>query len=80
MGTKVNRLVIKPYSNKELAPIFNRSERAFRREIARLRPKLGERIGHRWSILQVEIIFFELGRPYEIMEDSYAVETSARDR
>ena len=67
MGTVI-RLVIKPYTNKELSVFFNASDRTFRRDMAKIRHHLGERNGHRWSVNQVEKIMELLGRPYEIVE------------
>jgi hypothetical protein len=64
----VIRLVIKPYTNKELSVFFNASDRTFRRDMAKIRHHLGERNGHRWSVNQVEKIMELLGRPYEIVE------------
>ena len=68
MSTMIIRIVIKPYTNKELAPIFNTSTRNFRRDIAKIRHHLGIRNGHRWNVHQVERIMELLGRPYEIIE------------
>ncbi len=64
----VIRLVIKPYTNKELSVFFNASDRTFRRDMAKIRHHLGERNGHRWNVYQVEKIMELLGRPYEIIE------------
>lgn len=64
----VIKLVIKPYTNKELSVFFNASDRTFRRDMAKIRHHLGERNGHRWSVNQVEKIMELLGRPYEIIE------------
>lgn len=64
----VIRLVIKPYTNKELSVFFNASDRTFRRDMAKIRHHLGERNGHRWNVNQVEKIMELLGRPYEIIE------------
>ncbi len=64
----VIRLLIKPYTNKELSVFFNASDRTFRRDMAKIRHHLGERNGHRWSVNQVEKIMELLGRPYEIIE------------
>jgi len=65
----VLRLVIKPYTTKELAPIFNMSSRTFRRNIAAIKERLGARKGHFYSIKQVEMIIEHMGRPYEIIEE-----------
>lgn len=66
--TTIIRIVIKPYTNKELAKIFNASERTFRRDMAKIRHHLGERNGHRWNVKQIEKIMELLGRPYEVLE------------
>lgn len=66
--TTIIRIVIKPYTNKELANIFNASDRTFRRDIAKIRHHLGERNGHRWNVRQIETIMELLGRPYEVIE------------
>jgi hypothetical protein len=68
MSTVTIRIVIKPYTNKELAPLFNASERTFRRDMAKIRHHLGKRNGHRWNVHQVERIMELLGRPYEVIE------------
>lgn len=66
--TTITKLVIQPYSTTELAPYFNRKPRSFRRELAKVKHKFGKRVGHKWSIRQVELIFAEFGRPYELIE------------
>jgi hypothetical protein len=66
--TKITKLVIQPYSTTELAPFFNSKPRSFRRELAKVKTKFGNRVGHKWSIRQVEMIFAEFGRPYELIE------------
>lgn len=68
MSTVTIKIVIKPYTNAELAPMFNASDRTFRRDIAKIKHHLGERNGHRWNVKQVEMIMELLGRPYEIIE------------
>ncbi len=72
MKVTVIRVVIKPYSNQDLAKLFNCCSRTIRRDIAPFKALLGERRGHRWSIAQVEIILEKLGRPYEIVEHDAA--------
>ncbi len=69
MKTTVIRIVIKPYTNKELAKIFNASERTFRRDMAKIRHHLTPRNGHRWSVNQVEHIMSLFGRPFEVIEE-----------
>lgn len=68
MITKVIRVVIKPYTNQDLALLFNCSSRTIRRDIQPFLHELGKRNGHRWSIPQIEIILNKLGRPYETIE------------
>ena len=63
------KIVIKPYTSQELAEMFNASKSTFNRDIKPHREKLGRRIGHRWSVLQVEAILAIFGRPYQVLED-----------
>lgn len=67
----VTKIVIRPYTNKDLARLFGKSESTWRREVARIRHQIvpSERIGHSWSIKQVEQIMSLLGRPYEVIEE-----------
>jgi hypothetical protein len=64
----VIKLVIKPYTTKELAPLYNMCSRTFRRNIAGIKEQLGERKGHFYNIKQVELIIAHMGRPYEVIE------------
>lgn len=68
MSSTVLKLVIKPYTTKELAPLFNMSSRTFRRNIAGIKELLGVRKGHFYNIKQVEMIIEHMGRPYEVIE------------
>lgn len=70
MKRTVEKIVIKPYTNKELAPMFNRSPRQWRREMAKVKHQLGSRPNnsHWWSMDQVIKIMELFGRPYEIIE------------
>lgn len=80
MKRTVEKIVIKPYTNKELAPMFNRSPRQWRREIAKIRHHLGQRPNnsHWWDIDQVIKIMELFGRPYEVIEQ-YDIETPLQD-
>jgi uncharacterized Fe-S cluster-containing radical SAM superfamily protein len=62
------KVAIKPYTNKELAQMFNMSTRTFNRNIKAIRGQLGKRMGHFWSIPQIEIILEHMGSPYETIE------------
>lgn len=67
----VVKIMIRPYTNKELAKLFGKSESTWRREVARIRHQIvpTERVGHSWSIKQVEQIMSLLGRPYLVKEE-----------
>jgi hypothetical protein len=68
MSTTILKIVVKPYTNKDLGKLFNMSSRTLRRNIVGIKETLGERRGHFWNIKQVEIIMAHIGRPYEIIE------------
>ena len=68
MSTTILKIVVKPYTNKDLGIMFNMSSRTLRRNIVGIKEKLGERKGHFWNIKQVEMIMEHIGRPYEILE------------
>jgi hypothetical protein len=68
MSTTILKIVVKPYTNKDLGTLFNMSSRTLRRNIVGIKEKLGERRGHFWNIKQVELIMEHIGRPYEIIE------------
>ncbi|MFO0357648.1 MAG: hypothetical protein ACK50A_11910 [Sphingobacteriaceae bacterium] len=72
MKTTVIKVVIKPYTNKELAKIFNASESTHRRRMAKIRHHLGERHGHFWNVKQVEQIMtlLDIGTPFEIIHET----------
>lgn len=62
------RTKVGEYTNKDLARIYECSTRTISRNIAKIKDKLGERKGYRWSSEQVQIIFDNMDRPYEIIE------------
>ena len=68
MGELIMKVVIKPYTTKELGVIYNCSARTVTRDISAFRTELGERKGHRWSDHQVTIIMNYLGRPYIVVD------------
>lgn len=71
MKTTVVKVVIKPYSNKQLAQIFNVSESTHRRRMVKIKHHLGDRVGHFWNVKQVEQIMnlLDFGRPFEIIHE-----------
>lgn len=66
--TQVLEIVIKPYTSAELAILYNASKSTFNRDLKPHKEKLGRRLGHRWSVRQVELILELFGRPYRIIE------------
>ena len=68
MSTLILKIVVKPYTNQDLAKMFNMCSRTLRRNISGIKDQLGERRGHFWNIKQVEMIMAQIGRPYEIVE------------
>ena len=64
----VLELVVKPYTTKDLAPLYNMSTRTFLRNIEGIKDKLGARKGHFYSIKQVEIIIEHMGIPISLLK------------
>lgn len=60
---KNQHVPVKPYSMKELAILYEVSPRTLRRWMIKIKPAIGERIGHYYMITQVSIIFDKLGVP-----------------
>jgi transcription initiation factor TFIIIB Brf1 subunit/transcription initiation factor TFIIB len=60
---KGNRIEIRPYNLKELANIYQVSEKTFKRWLNLFSDDLGKRCGNYFSIPQVKIIFEKLGLP-----------------
>jgi len=67
--TTILKIAVKPYTTKELAALLNMSRSTFNRAIKAYRTQLGKRLGHNWTVVQVEIIFGIFGRPYIILEE-----------
>lgn len=63
------KVEVRPYLHSELVRLFNTSKSSFNRLLKPHRAKLGKRIGNRWSIKQVEMIFEILDIPYIIVEE-----------
>jgi len=58
-----NHIIIKPYTQKELAAIYGVSAKTFRKWIRAMDSELGDRIGYYYSIEQVKIVFTRLQLP-----------------
>lgn len=53
----------RPYTNKELRTRLKISERTFRRWMTKLKPEIGERMGHFYTPKQVKLIMDKLSKP-----------------
>jgi transposase len=58
-----NAYVIKPYSLKELAVMYNVSKNTFKKWLEPINDQMGRRQGYYYNVHQVEIIFKYLGVP-----------------
>ena len=58
-----NQIIVKPYTQKELAAIYGVSAKTFRKWIRVMDIELGNRIGYYYSIEQVKIVFTRLQLP-----------------
>jgi hypothetical protein len=68
MSTTHGKLVIKPYTKKELAAIYGMSPRCFSTWLKPFSKLIGSKIGKYYNIHQVKIIVDKLGFPC-IVED-----------
>ena len=55
---------VQSYTQKQLADAYRTPERTFRKWLERIRPAVGERIGHFYNPKQVKIITDHLGKPF----------------
>ncbi len=58
-----NQIMIKPYTQKELAAIYGVSAKTFRKWIRALDNEIGKRTGYYYSIEQIKIVFTRLQLP-----------------
>lgn len=58
----MSKTPVKPYYSKELARLYDVSVYTMRKWIRKI-PDMGDRVGWRWSVNQVEKIFRHLGCP-----------------
>ncbi len=61
---KTSSIEIRPYTSKELAELYCVSTNTFQKWIDRHRKAIGEKIGHFYTIKQVQVIFEKLGYPF----------------
>jgi uncharacterized protein YjcR len=57
------KVLIKAYSVKEIAGLYNISPKTLRRWLTPFAKEIGERKGHSYTPKQIRIIFEELGIP-----------------
>lgn len=54
---------VKPYRSKELAALYNISEKTFTAWLNKIRDKLGPQVGRAWNVNQVKFMFNHFGHP-----------------
>ena len=70
MGTITEVTEVKPYATSELARIYGVCDRTFLKWLKPFQPLIGPKRGRYYTVVQVEVIFEKLGRPYKIREDN----------
>jgi len=64
-------ILLRPYTLKELSGLYGVSKTVMRNWIFPLQTRLGERVGHYYSVLQVKLIIEHLGWPEEKEIDAF---------
>lgn len=54
---------LKPYNTKDLCTLYGVSYKTMQKWLEKIKDQLGERVGKKWSVSQVEVIFKKYGRP-----------------
>ncbi len=60
---------IKPYSTLELSRIYGISYSTMKRWLKRIKERIGKKVGHYFSVKQIEVIVDEFGCPKTINLD-----------
>ena len=63
MSIKNLELELKPYTTKELAAIYQVSDKTFNKWVGKFRIDVGEKSGRLYTIRKVTVIFDKLGLP-----------------
>ncbi len=63
---KGSSIEIRPYTAKQLAALYGVSTNTFYKWINRHKEAVGKKIGHFYTIKQVQIIFDRLGYPFTL--------------
>lgn len=61
---------LRPYTLKELYNLYGVSEGVMRRMLKSLKEELGPKLGHYFTVKQVQIIFNSLGPPQIFIENT----------
>lgn len=61
--------VIKPYTHRELSDFYGICEKTLYNWLRPFQEQIGEKRGHKYTVIQVEIILARLGIPRNIIED-----------
>jgi transcription initiation factor TFIIIB Brf1 subunit/transcription initiation factor TFIIB len=67
----INRIQIRPYNLKELANIYQVSDKTFKRWLGHFNSELGKKYGNYYTIPQVKIIFEKLGLPGYLEDEEF---------
>jgi len=65
-----NKTEIRPYNITQLAALYGMERRAFKKWLAAHKRLVGKRIGHLYTIKQVNIIFDVLGMPGDFIQST----------
>lgn len=68
-STAVSSLRLKAYTPLQLSVIYEVSKKTFNKWLAPFADQLGDRMGHYYSVRQVQIIIAKLGFPGILLEE-----------
>jgi hypothetical protein len=61
--------IIKPYTHRELSAFYGVCEKTLYNWLSPFHDEIGEKRGHKYTVIQVEIILAKLGIPHRLNED-----------
>jgi hypothetical protein len=62
-------LEVRPFTHGQLCALYGISDKTLTNWLKPFRDLIGERRGHFYTVVQVEIIFDKLGVPYKLEKD-----------
>ncbi len=68
LNSKTNQQSIKPYSYRELAALYEISDRCLKRWLMPFMIEIGEKKGRYFNLRQIRLIFEKLGMPPGIVD------------